>query len=250
MAKTTRTSTIVQPITGPIDCACVIHGDAYDWVYVENLYNMLNRHITPGIRLHVYTEAERSVPTPMIKHELEPWALSGPKQSWWYKIQMFNSEHHKGPLLYFDLDVVITENIDWMWNLPLRYFWAVRDFKYMWRPTHQGINSSILWWDTTMFHSLWKQFKKQDLEYVLKRYHGDQDYITDAVPEHLRRFFDNQRVKSWRWQVLDGGYDFATRRHLAPGTGTNKDDLPSVLVFHGKPKPADIDDPVVRQHWR
>lgn len=250
MAKTTITSTIIQPISGPIDCACVIHGDAYDWLYVERLYNMLNRHITPGIRLHVYTEASREVPTPMIKHELEPWTISGPKQSWWYKMQLFNSNHHRGPLLYFDLDTVITGNIDWIWNLPLRYFWAVHDFKHLWRPTHQGINSSVMWWDTTMFHGVWKQFKKHDFEYVLKRYPGDQDYITDAITANSRRFFDTNQVKSYRWQVLDGGHDFKTRRYISPGTGVSSTDLPNILIFHGKPKPADVSDPVIIRHWQ
>ena len=98
--------------TGPIDCACVIHGDAYSWTYVERLYNMLSRHVTPGIRLHVYTEADRSVPAPMIKHALTDWSISGPRRAWWYKMQLFNTQHHAGPLLYFDLDTVIVRNID------------------------------------------------------------------------------------------------------------------------------------------
>ena len=51
---------------GPIDCACVIHGTAYSWDYVERLHSMLSRHITPGIRLHVYTEADRPVPEPVV----------------------------------------------------------------------------------------------------------------------------------------------------------------------------------------
>jgi hypothetical protein len=250
MAKPIRISSVVQPIQGPIDCACVIHGDAYDWIYVERLYNMLNRHLSPGIRLHVYTEADRPVPSPMIKHELEPWPIAGPKKAWWYKMQMFNAQHHRGALLYFDLDVVITENIDWIWQLPLKYFWAVHDFKHLWRPTHQGLNSSVLWWDTELFHNVWKQFKRQDLDYVVKRYHGDQDYISDAISQDQRRFFDSNKIKSWRWQVSNGGYDFKTRRYLEPGTGTSVENLPSVLIFHGKPKPADVLDPVIVRHWQ
>ena len=66
-------------IHGPIDCACVIHGTAYSWDYVERLHNMLSRHITLGIRLHVYTEADRPVPAPMIKHVLEPWSIASAK---------------------------------------------------------------------------------------------------------------------------------------------------------------------------
>lgn len=241
---------IVQPLSGPIDCACVIHGDAYAWKYVDRLYNMLSRHITPGVRLHVYTEAHRSVPDPYIKHSLLNWGISGPKRSWWYKMQLFNAEHHCGPLLYFDLDTVIVDNLDWLWNLPLTHFWAVRDFKHLWKSTNYSINSSIMWWHTNSYDYVWQHFKTQELTQILRKYHGDQDYILDAIPVPERNFFDTERIKSWRWQCLDGGYNFSQKRHLLPDTGTSIMHPTSVLVFHGNPKPDNIVDPLIVQHWQ
>lgn len=240
----------IATITGPVDCACVIHGDAYSWSYVERLYSMLNRHITPGIRLHVYTEEHRQVPSPMIKHSLSNWGITGPKKSWWYKIQMFNPEYHSGPMLYFDLDTVIINNIDWMWQLPLQYFWSVRDFKYLWRPTHYAVNSSVMLWDTQKFGHIWKQFLSEDFARTLKRYHGDQDYINDVIPATNRKFFDQNKVQSWRWQALDGGYDFSTRTHRLPNSGTAIDANTSILVFHGNPKPDQVADPAIVHHWQ
>lgn len=240
----------VVPPLGMIDCACVIHGSVYDWHYVERLYSMLTRHITPGIRLHVYTEPERPVPEPFIKHCLTDWQVSGPKKSWWYKMQLFNSQHHAGPLLYFDLDTVIIDSIDWIWQLNPQQLWAVRDFKYLWRPTSYSVNSSVMWWDTTKFHFVYEDFVKIDLNTILKKYRGDQDYITDCVlPEH-RRFFENDRVASWRWQALDGGYDFPNRVYRRPGSGTVLGGRNSVLIFHGQPKPDKLQDPVIVQHWK
>jgi hypothetical protein len=250
MAKQNIISSVTQPIVGPIDCACVIHGNAYSWTYVENLYNMLSRHITPGIRLHVYTEADRVVPTPMIKHTLIDWNIGGPKKAWWYKMQLFNKEHYSGPMLYFDLDVIIVKNIDWVWQLPSRYFWTVRDFKYLWRPTHYGINSSIMWWDTQQFDYIWQNFANQSLQKIMQQYRGDQDYLTATIVDSNRRFFETERVKSWRWECLDGGFDFHHKRHQQPKTGTQITDLASILIFHGKPKPNDIQDPVIIQHWK
>lgn len=236
-------------IASPIDCACVIYGDAYPWTYVENLHNMLNRHISVGARLHVYTEPHRSVPAHMIKHELEDFGTLGPKRAWWHKMQLFNPEFHSGPLLYFDLDTVIVANIDWIWNLPLSHFWTVRDFKYLWKPTHYGINSSIMWWDTRKFEKIWTKFRSQSLNEVMRRYPGDQDYLSAHIADSERRFFDPYRVQSWRWQCKDGGYDFSTRQHLTPGTGTHYVDPTSVLIFHGRPKPDHIRDPVIQKHW-
>lgn len=241
----------ITPTPEHIDCACVIHGDAYSWTYVERLYNMLKRHISLDIRLHVYTEASRPVPAPMIKHELVDWGINHPRRGWWYKMQLFNPEHHAGPLLYFDLDTVIVQNIDWIWQQhSTAYFWAVRDFKYLWRPNHNGLNSSIMWWNTANHKNIWNSFAEQDLTDVMKKYPGDQDYISDMIPQNQRKFFDQRRIQSWRWQCLDGGYDFRRRRHLTPGAGTCITQDTSVMIFHGMPKPAQITDQAIVTHWK
>ena len=236
--------------TSIIDCACVIHGDAYGWGYVERLYNMLRRHITPEIRFHVYTEQARAVPDYMVRHDLEPWHITRARRAWWYKMQLFNTEHHAGPLLYFDLDTVIVGNIDWIWQQPLQYFWAVRDFKYLWRPSHTGINSSIMWWDTRQYQQVWQAFKTENLETVMRQYHGDQDYIGKVITQNQRRFLDSNNVASWRWQCQEGGYDFRRRCGRAPGSNATIPTTASVLVFHGLPKPDKITDQIVLANWQ
>lgn len=241
-------TTITVP-SGPIDCACVIHGDTYNWTYVERLYNMLNRHISAGVRLHVYTEADRPVPAPMIKHELDDWKIAGPKMSWWYKMQLFNTKKFAGPLLYFDLDVVIVNNIDWITQASLRWFWSVRDFRYLWRPHDLSINSSVMWWDNQNTQQVWQAFCQQKLDKLVKSYKGDQDFLKDHVPQEICRYFNHERVLSWRWQCKDGGYDFKTRRFFQPDTETKYSENASVLVFHGRPKPAEINDVVISNHW-
>jgi hypothetical protein len=233
-----------------LDCACLIHGTGYDWQYVETLYNMLTRNCTKKIRLHVYTEESRSVPEHMIKHVLKEWkGVSGPRLSWWYKMQMFNQEHHSGPMLYFDLDVVIVRNIDWVTELPTRYFWAIKDFRYLWRGNHNGINSSIMWWDTRRFHHIWQEFANQNIDLIRKRYHGDQDYISAHVTDIERRNFDQKHTQSWRWEALDGGMNFTTRVYKRPNTGTTIGAETSVLIFHGNPKPHELTDPEIVKYW-
>jgi hypothetical protein len=242
--------TNLESIKPPIDCACVIHGDVYSWTYVERLYNMLSRHISQGIRFHVYTENDRPVPAPMIKHALPNWNISGPRSGWWYKMKLFDSTMHAGPLLYFDLDVVIVNNIDWICKLPSQFFWSVRDFKYLWKSNHYSVNSSIMWWDTSQFDYVWKQFEQQNLPALTKKYRGDQDYIGQAVQNNQLRFLDSERIKSWRWQCLGGGYNFKRKNYLKSNSETVLEPNTDILVFHGQPKPADIADSVIDQHWR
>ena len=234
-----------------IDCACVIHGTTYTWDYVEKLHSMVTRHLSWPIRLHVFTESDRPVPAPMIKHDLEIWpGIGGPRSAWWYKMQLFNPENFAGPLLYFDLDVIISGNLDWIVASDLDYFWAIRDFKHLWRPESRTLNSSVMYWDTTKFQNIWRQFSNTDLLKIVAKYKGDQDFLTDAVDTRRQRFFDADRVHSWRWQAHDGGLDFATRKYKTPGSGAVVAPTAQILICHGKPKPHEILDEFVVKHWR
>jgi len=240
---------VESQITSSVDCACLIHSDGYNWQYVDKLYSMLTRHLSRPVNLHVYTEESRPVPAPYIKHSLIDWGIRGPKKSWWYKIQLFNKQFHSGPLLYFDLDTVIVNNIDWLPQLNLRYFWAIRDFKHLWRPTHQGINSSVMFWDTEQFDWVWQGFMLNSIHQNMLRYPGDQDYLSDIIFQPRLRYFAESWVQSWRWQCLNGGYDFKRKTWNKPDSGTSIPDDTSVLVFHGHPKPHETQDPIVVKHW-
>ena len=233
-----------------IDCACVIHGTLYDWLYVERLYSMLDRNLAGGCRLHVYTEHDRSVPPQFVKHCLEDWVgISGPKKSWWYKLQLFNPEHHAGNLLYFDLDCVINRDITWITELNTEKFWCIKDFRYLQNPTLATINSSVMWWNVERFQSVWQQFCQQDVGQIARQYHGDQDWLNVAIDYKQRRYFDVNRIKSYRWQVADGGFAFPHRVPRSPGSGAVIDNATSVIVFHGQPKPHDVRDPKIQALW-
>jgi hypothetical protein len=233
-----------------IDCACVIHSTGYDWQYVEKLYNMLTRMIPRGIRFHVYTERDRFVPSHMIKHVLDDWGVSGPKKSWWYKMQLFNSEHFAGNLLYLDLDVVIMKDLTWLTEQSNDYFWTIRDFRYLQNKHTNTINSSVMWFNVEKFSWIWNKFLTTNMMDNIKKFPGDQDYLNHVLDVNQRRFFDDKHFQSYRWQCQDGGYDFHKRKHLRPGIGMNVNPDTAVVVFHGKPKPHEVLDPIVRDFWR
>lgn len=245
MAKQNKTST-----NGITDCACVIHSTGYSWDYVERLYNMLTRALPGGIRMHVYTEESRPVPDHMIKHVLHEWpGLSGPKRSWWYKMQLFNPAHFRGQMLYFDLDCVILNDLTWVTHLDRSLLWGIRDFKFLQRASVHGINSSTMWFDTEQFAWLWHKFSSVPIDQARAGCQGDQDYITRHIDPAQRRFFEDRHFQSYRWQCLDGGYDFVYRRYHQPGTGVTIAPDTSVVVFHGNPKPHQVQDPAIVTLW-
>jgi hypothetical protein len=234
-----------------LNCACVIHGNLYDWQYVENLYAMLNRNLSYDVRLHVFTEPTRSVPSHVIKHSLQEWpGISGRKKAWWYKLQLFNRDLITGPVLYLDLDTVIIDNIDWLPQLDLKYFWAIRDFRYLWKPRWQGLNSSIMYWNQDQFHWIWDQFVQHGVSKITSKFHGDQDFLTAVIDHSDLQFFNESYIKSWRWQVKDGGINTNTREYLRPGAGAVIPNDTKFVIFHGSPKPHEVDDVLVKKNWR
>ena len=250
-ARRQETVIVEADPNAPVDCACVIHGDVYDWKYVDTLYNMLSRNLSRGIRMHVYTEHDREVPPHMIKHVLTEWpGIRGNKKSWWYKMQLFNPAHHSGQLLYLDLDTVIVNSLDWITKLGSAPLWAIRDFKTIWEPKFQGINSSVMYWHTEKFAKIWTEFNKQDIPKLCAKYHGDQDYLSVVLKPNQRRFFPEKSAVSWRWQALDGGMHPYKRTYQHPGLGTQFGAETSLLIFHGQPKPDKVADPVIKNHWR
>lgn len=237
--------------TAHIDCACLIHGAGYDWQYVEKLYSMLLKNFSRPIKLHVYTEEHRPVPEHMIKHVLTEWpGVSGHKQSWWYKMQLFDPKHFSGQLLYFDLDIVVIDKLDWICHLPQRCFWAIHDFRQLWKKSSRTINSSVMYFDTETYRYIWDKFQRVPLSKAMEQYRGDQDFITDAVNLNQLRYFDLKKIVSWRWQALDRNSG-NIRQPLNRGV-TYKTILPldaSILVFHGNPKPHEINDPIITKYW-
>jgi hypothetical protein len=240
-----------QRAANVLNVACVIHGSLYPWEYVEKLYNMVHRHLSCEIRFHVFTEHDRPVPGTMIKHILTDWpGIAGRKRAWWYKMQMFDSRHIQGRMLYFDLDTVIVRNIDWITGLEPRYFWTIRDFRHLWRPAWKGINSSVMLWDTVRYDWIWQDFQGKNIHATTRLFHGDQDYLSSVLTEKDTRFIDPSLVKSWRWQIKDGGMDMKTRMYRRPDAGTVLDPQTNILIFHGNPKPHEILDQQILQYWQ
>jgi hypothetical protein len=70
-----------------------------------------------------------------------------------------------------------------------------------------------------------------------------------VLSDRDRRFIDPEVIKSWRWQCKDGGMDMRTRQYRSPNAGTVVDPKTAVMIFHGKPKPHEVADPVISQYW-
>lgn len=150
-----------------------------------------------------------------------PLGLKG----WWNKLAMFRPTMlPRGPIVYLDLDTIITGNIDALLEYRGK-FAMLRDFM---RPTSSPVGSGVMAWDNRQSLGIWEAYeaagRKADEE-------GDQEFIAKHL-EHVDLLQN----------FMDGVYSYKV--HC-------KDGLPSdarVVCFHGQPRPHQVNDEWVTKH--
>ena len=156
----------------------------------------------------------------------------------------------KGNILFFDLDVIVHNNIDSLFTVDPGKFMIIRDFnRCRMGDKWQNSNSSVMRWETGTMNFLWDEFVT-DHKKILRRYPGDQDWITFRAKKEIIHFPD-EWIRSYKWEMI-GFKDTKARRgakfvfEKEPIiTEDNK-----VAVFHGDPKPFNCGDKFVVDNWQ
>ena len=188
-------------------CVCV--GDKYHPGYVYALKEMVEKNLTIPHTFKCITPHN----LPGID-TVKPFV---PYQGWWSKINLFVPNMARGPSLYFDLDVVITGNLDYLVDFTQHRFAAPANWA---RSGHGGIQSSVMAWrgDFTLPYD---EIKKQWPE-VRSRLWGDQEFLWELLGDNWIRV---PGINSYKYHCQNGLPEDAR-----------------VLVFHGKPDPHEVKD--------
>ena len=216
---------------------------------------MVQRHLTIPHKFIIYTEHVKM--KKLIKGEnVEVRKIPfHDYQGWWNKLTLFSPEANlKGDSLYFDLDVVITDNID-------SFFTHEKDTKVVlmrdFNPTTKSYNSSIMRFNNeVMTPYVWKPYLKEKKKF--NRMQGDQNVITDCIKQVPDKFkcFPDEWTFSAKW------YDRASPRFKRSKWTFKQYPGAKVAVFHGKPDPLQLVDvhphesydmdtiAWVKKHWK
>jgi len=224
---------------------CLKHGTKYSYDYVNKLYNMTKRNLTIPFRFACITEDPLGL-HPNIHHiPLPDYNLSG----WWFKPWVFSDEMPiHGEILFIDLDVVIINNIDDIFQYEPTKFSIIRDFTRASIPTWTKFNSSVFKFKSANYHHLW-DILKNDFNQI-HSFHGDQDFLNKYLTDNFEYFPDNW-IRSYKWEVrnrnelikIENKITFQQKSApiIHPDT--------KILVFHGDPKPSDVIDDIIINHW-
>jgi len=229
---------------------CLKHGKKYTSEYVNTLYSMVKRHTTVDFKFACFTEDAEGIHPDV---HVFPLPEQDNVKGWWYKPYFFNPDiPTQGTILYFDLDVIIFRNIDYLWTHHPKSFCIIRDFNRQNIPSWERMNSSVFRLETGKYTHVWTDFIANP-EMAIRRMHGDQDWIYLKMKDKPFKFWDDEWIQSYKWEmrskppmVRDSQ---GVRNFMTPGEPKI---LPrtSVAVFHGEPNPHNCIDPWCKENWK
>jgi len=229
-----------------ITVACVYKtGGDYDETYVERLAASVHRMLSLPHRFVCLTD----VPKRHLNHypidQVIPLERGWP--SWWAKMELFGLP---GPVLYFDLDTVLTGSIDelatWIVQsknslLMLRGFYKSDKCSGI-----LGWNGDLKWiLDAFIEHyanqATWR--KCPNATYMLvkrKQFRGDQEWLQSFLPNHP------QLSVILAQDVMSGIYSYKV--HVRNNGSIPQD--AKIICFHGRPRPHEIKNiPWMEKNW-
>jgi len=229
-----------------LNVLCVRFGNRYGIEYVKILRNMVSRHLTSSYQFVCLTDD----PTPIDGVRLIIQPNVNYSKGWWHKDHMFDpSLPLEGRILYFDLDIVICNNIDKLVTFDEKSFIGILDFNRKFASNWNCLNSSTMLWNHKEQSKVWEEFKKDPKS--AQRLHGDQDWIWKISRSDIK-FWPREWLQSYKWEIRSR--EELTMTHGDRQFKTIKNDVElnkecCVLVFHGDPKPPKIKDKIIIDNW-
>ncbi len=203
---------------------CVLKsGGVYNQDWVEKLWAGVSRHMPVNFRFVCLSDVETGFDRIPLKHN---WP------GWWSKIEMFRPGVITGPTLYLDLDTVITGTLEPFIDLP-HDFAMLEGFH-----DDEMVGSGVMWFKDKAPEGIYERFI-QGPERIMDHYQnvkqgayrGDQAFIFDTLDRKVD-MISSPALRSYKMHCRNG---------LPAGT--------SIVAFHGRPRPTEINPPWLLENW-
>ncbi len=202
---------------------CVLRsGGIYDAEWVRKLKDGVARHMSQPYTITCISDVEVPCERIPLKHD---WP------GWWAKIELFNNITDE--TLYLDLDTVITGPLEPVIEKCRQFDFAMLENFH----TDAMVGSGVMWFRKAP-EGVYEKFAanpQRIIDYYLQAkvgpYMGDQAYIWDT----LDRKVDTLKMPEIR------SYKKHCRNGLPEGT--------SIVCFHGRPRPTEINPKWLQENW-
>ena len=205
-------------------------GTMYGSEYVNRLYKSIKKHTKNKTNLICFTDDVlginknvtcKPLPDISLPHEI--------KNSPWRKISIWQHplSNLEGDVLFLDLDIVITGNLDQFFSYNPGKYCVIEN----WTQLGMGIgNTSCFRFPVGKYHHLFREFE-QNPEYIWKKYHIEQVFLSNRIQDQV--FWPSEWCKSFKHDLLP----------IWPIRMWQPAKLPidtSIVAFTGKPDPDDV----------
>ena len=214
-------------------CVCV--GSSFHPEYVENLYNGIARNFSGEWDFTVICDeesqgevAERIGITDeenLDRIRLVQSTLPLPP-SWWHKLNLFRKDiwPHGEAVFYMDLDTIVIGSLD---KLASRKGFNMLNWNGKWYPYGSG----VMIFPAGAHPSIWEVWKGASEETLNKKFpKGDQQLIAESIMEWGIFPIHNDEAASYK----------RDKWHLGEMSADPKTHDASIICFHGKPRPHEI----------
>ena len=221
---------------------CMKWGERYNYNYVNNLYNSIQKHTKNRTQLICFTDDKKNINQNVICKPLPKIKIS--KQlsfTPWRKLSIWKYPLHelKGDILLLDLDLVVTNNLDKFFSYKPGTFCVIEN----WTQIGKNIgNTSCFRFPTQKHKYIFDKFEKNQ-DYIWKKYHIEQVYISRTI--HEQNFWPRNWCQSFKHNLLPKWPNRIWQSATLP-----KDT--SIVAFTGKPDPEDVINenwPVPKKHF-
>jgi len=229
-------------------------GTKYGPDYVNKLYNMVAKNLTKSFRFICFTDNEKGIqdnieifPLPYIK------IPQNKPERGWRKLSILQKDLYdvRGTCLFLDLDIVIVENIDPIFDLKGDFFIAFDKRK---EKSYIG-NSSVFRFEASAHDDIYQHFNNNHSK-ILCEFRNEQAYLSSMIiKKGIFQYWPELWCPSFKYHCVP---KFPLNYFLSPKIPNGA----KIILFHGLPEPNEAAEgksgkwyryikksPWINKHW-
>ena len=217
-------------MTDTVNIICMKWGEKYDSSYVNKLFNMVSRNLDRNFRFICLTDDNSGFLSSIESFDLPKLNLpDGIPERGWTKLVTFSENLFdiQGQSLFLDLDLIIVNRIDELFELEGDFF-IIKDFI---RKDSTG-NSSVYRFEMGKFFDVLEYFQQNFIE-IQSKFRNEQEYLSDYMKNnHSLNYWPIEWCQSFKKNCVQKGFKQFFYPPLLPQEA-------KIIIFHGKPNPPD-----------
>jgi hypothetical protein len=210
-------------------------GSRYGPEFVNRLYTSVKRHTKKTTKVYCFTDDTKGIDKNVICKPLPPINLPNIISiTPWRKLSIWQFPLYDltGDVLFLDLDLVITGNLDQFFDYKPGHYCVIEN----WTQLGKNIgNTSCFRIPIGKYHSIFKRFEDDPVK-IWEKYHIEQTYLSDSIKEQI--FWPSAWCKSFKHNLLPK-WPFRIWKPAVLPMET------SIVAFTGKPDPDDV----IKGNW-